>query len=102
MGKYKLWIPIYNRKLTEENRARLLNEIKRAKTDLALITFGRILRDREMLKNETEMFLENAELFRKEGINVGAWLVPTIGYGSDFYGDNSAKYDFTHIKKAFG
>ena len=102
MNKYKLWIPIYNRRYTEENKIKMAEELKRAEADMALITFGRILCNEDMLLEEVNIFSELKEFLEREGITVGAWLVPTVGYGSEFYADNAAATDFiSHSSEVF-
>ena len=102
MNKYQVWIPIYNRRMSEENKRKLVCELRRAEADVALITFGRILCNEDMLREEVAIFSELKQVIEESGIDVGAWLVPTVGYGSEFYGDNRAATDFTHIKKLGG
>ena len=96
---YQVWIPIYNRKWTQRQKEEMIEQLRIAKADLVLLTVGRILCSEEMRQEECEMFRENQEYIESHGIRVGAWLVPTIGYGMTFYGDNEAETEFTHIRR---
>lgn len=94
---YKLWIPVFNRKQTDEYKQRLVGELSRAKPDLVLLTYARIICDEEKKQREFEVYCENKEFLQKSGFTVGTWLAPTIGYGAPYYYDNGAP--FTRIHK---
>ena len=95
---YKIWIPVYNRKFTENQKTSLLHEVRRAEPDVVMLTFARMLRSEKMLREECELFTENKDYFEQNGIKVGAWIAPTVGYGAAFYGDNDAADVYTHIR----
>ena len=96
---YQVWIPVYNRKWTKKQKEALAEQLRLAKVDLVLLTYGRILCNDEMLAAECEMFRDTMEFLRERGFEVGAWIAPTIGYGMPYYGDNSAATDFVHIRR---
>lgn len=98
---YNLWIPVMNRKLTDIQKNKLSEQLKRVKPETVMLVFWRVLYNKEDRKRETDIFLENKSFLESEGFNVGAWLAPTIGYGSELNTrDNSAP--FTHLKKFDG
>ena len=95
----KIWIPVYNKKYSEKDKQCLLRELNKAKPHIVLLTFPRILCNKEKLNEEYNIFMENKQFLNENGIEVGAWVFPSIGYGSDFWGDNNAKYEYTHIHR---
>ena len=102
---YKLIIPVFNRKHTDRQKTALVGELKRAKADMALLTFSRVLRNAEALQREKEIFLENKGLIEDAGIEVGAWLAPTVGYGgtgSPSENDHDAYRVYTRIRHLNG
>ena len=91
---YKLMIPIMN--ISEG----LAEEIIRAGADEVLIVFPRVLRNAEMLEGKIQKFKREKAYFESHGIKAGAWLVPSIGYGSLSYSDNDAYLKYTRIKSS--
>lgn len=99
---YELNIPIYNRELDDRRRRELAELLHRAKPDGIFLTFGRILANDGMLERECAAFRANKAFLEGEGFRVSAWLCPTIGYGSPFYGDNAAAAEYVHVRKLRG
>lgn len=95
----EVWIPVYNNKYSENEKQLLLRELKKAKPDIVLLVFHRILCNEERLQSEYDKFMENKNFLTENGFEVGAWVAPTIGYGSDFFGDHNAKYEYTYIHR---
>lgn len=78
---YKVFIPVMNHKMSRQSKQKLVSEIKRAEATAVFLTFSRVLRKEEMLRQEIALFCENKEFLEQNGIKVAAWLAPTIGYG---------------------
>ncbi len=97
---YNLWIPIFNRKFTQEELNKKIRELKRCNPQLILITFNRFLFDKEKLAAEKALFSHNKSVFEAAGFKVGAWLFPTIGYGAKENVNENPP--FTHLKKFSG
>ncbi len=97
---YNLWIPIFNRDFTEDELSKKIRELKRCNPQLVLITFNRFLFDKEKLANEKKRFNSTKDAFEKAGFKVGAWLIPTIGYGKVKNINEDAP--FTHLTKVTG
>ena len=93
---YKLMIPVIN--ISEG----LTDEIIRTGADEVLIVFPRVLRSADMLNEKIEKFEKAKAYFESRGIKVGAWLCPSIGYGSQSYCDNDAYLKYTRIKSSAG
>ncbi len=99
---YKLWVPIYNRKWTEEHKEKLAGELSRLQPDLVLLTYARIICDEEKKRVEFETYCENKRFLEERGFAVGAWLAPTIGYGAPYCYDNNAPFTKIHSLAADG
>ncbi len=95
---YPVWIPIFGKAYSKAELDKIVQQLKIADADMALLTFGRVLRSEAMLKTECENFKTARDHLVKNGFQVGAWLAPTIGYGGKFWGDNDAGNAFTHIR----
>lgn len=95
---YQVYIPIFNRKRTEAQKASLLRALKQAKPQMVFLVFNRILCSSQMLDKEVRFFGENRDFLQENGFEVGAWLAPTIGYGGRFDGDNGAFERYTRIR----
>jgi len=95
---YNVWVPVMNRKLSDEQKQKLIFQLKRIKPQMVMLVYWRVMWDKKSKLTEKELFLENKKFLNDAGFTVGAWLAPTIGYGSaPNYIDNNAP--FTHIKK---
>ena len=98
---YNVWIPVMNRELSEADKKKLINELNRLNPQLVMLVFWRVLWDESDRKREFELFNKNKKIIEDAGFKVGAWLAPTIGYGTPKnYRDNDAP--FTHLKKLDG
>lgn len=95
---FSCWIPVFNKPLSKEQQKLLIEELKRAKPQKVLITFDRVLSDDALLQKECESFQTIKELCETAGLSVGAWLCPTIGYGSVHAGDGDAAKNCRHIR----
>lgn len=98
---YKVWIPVFNRKLSDKEKASLVEWVKKSGADEAMLVFSRILRSEAMLNEEYAVFCENKTAMEDAGIRVGAWLAPSIGYGgtgTPAVGDNDAPTAYTRIR----
>ncbi len=93
---YKVWVPLFNRKWTDEHKSKLLSELLRLQPDVVLLTYARIICDEEKKKAEFETYSENKRFLEENGYTVGAWLAPTIGYGAPYYYDNGAPFTRIH------
>lgn len=58
---YQMWIPVFNRRWNAKQKEELLALLKAAGCDLALITYERILCDKEMQEKTEENFKENRD-----------------------------------------
>ncbi len=95
---YKMCVPVENRSYNPSERESLLRELNRVKPDLIYVVFNRVLCNEQMRDRVLQQFLENMAFLQESGFRVGAWLAPTIGYGSDHWGDNDAKARFESIR----
>ena len=95
---YNLWIPIQNRKLDEKAKTELIMQLKRVMPQKVLLVFNRVLFDKDDLKNELELFEENKRILENASFSVGAWLAPTIGYGSPL-NERDHNPPYTHMVK---
>lgn len=102
---YRLIVPIFNKKFTTEQLLSLADQIQKASITEVLLTFPRVLRSKQSLKEQVELFSHNKAFLEKHGISVNAWLVPTIGYGgtnNKFAFDHDADEVYTRIKNLNG
>ena len=99
---YQMWIPVFNRRWNEKQKEELVTLLREAECDLVLLTYERILCDREMQENNARLYQENREFLLSRGFAVGAWLFPTIGYGAAFYGDGEGNRKFRHMRTLRG
>lgn len=99
---YKICIPIRSKKYSDEEKKTLLRELKRAKTDTVFLVYNRILCNDQALQAQTDLFLKNLKFLQDNGFKVGAWLAPTIGYGSEHWGDNDAIEKYVPIHSIDG
>jgi len=97
-----------NKKLTDERKEKLLIQLKRANPDIVMLSYHRSLFDKYEKINEKEIFCENKAFLEEAGFTVGAWLAPTLGYGSvEELNDNNTpyihlrKFDGTDLKSAY-
>ena len=88
---YRVIVPIFNKKFTTEQLLSLVDQLQKASITEVLLTFPRVLRSKQSLKEKVELFSHNKAFLEKHGISVNAWLVPTIGYGG-----TGRKFDFDH------
>ena len=93
---YRLYIPAKPTKDVVQRNA-LLDQLKRANSDTVFLIFDRYLTDEDALNRGIEVFIDNKRFFEQNGINVCAWLVPTIGYGGFSPCDGNAPNVYTHI-----
>lgn len=77
----KVLIPVLNRNFNERDFSALISALKKAKCDMAMLIFPRVLRSEKCLSDEFNLFLRTKERLIKEGIEVGAWMAPSIGHG---------------------
>ncbi len=96
---YNVWIPILNIKRNEKQKEALLKELKRAKPDRVMLVFKRIICNKEKLNEKANVYKDNLDFLVENGFEVGAWIAPSIGYGSVNPADNSAAEEFRHIRK---
>ena len=68
--------------IREDNIGELLTRLKEAQTDRVFFTFNTVLSDPDTLEKEIEKFRKKAAPFRENGIKVGIWIYPTLGYGN--------------------
>lgn len=99
---YKIAIPVKNKKLTDSQKERLVRELKKAAPQIVMLIHDRILRDSKAKALEHEHFVENKAFLEANGFTVGAWVVPTIGYGNPYYFDHDAPYTKIHTLKGNG
>ena len=98
---YNVYVPVYNRKLSNKQKEKLVEQLLRVKPQAVFLTYHRVLYSREAQLNEKNLFCENKSFLENAGFKVWAWLAPTIGYGSvPEPNDNNAPY--THLKKFDG
>ena len=98
---YNVWVPVMNRKLSDKNKRKLIEQLKRLNPEMIMLVFNRVLWDENDRTKEKDIFLENKGFIESAGFKVGAWLAPTIGYGTPKNEhDNNAP--FTHLKKLDG
>lgn len=97
-----------NKKLTDERKEKLLIQLKRANPDIVMLSYHRSLFDKYEKINEKEIFCENKAFLEEAGFTVGAWLAPTLGYGSvEELNDKNTpyihlrKFDGTDLKSAY-
>ena len=77
----KVLIPIINRNFSERDFSALVNEVKKAECYMVMVVFPRILRNKDALSAEKELFIRTKTRLEEENIRVGAWMAPSIGYG---------------------
>jgi len=95
---YSLWIPIQNRRMNDAEINCLIEQLNRCHPDMVLLVFDRILWDKKSRKDYADAYTKNVNVLKNAGFNVGAWLAPTIGYGSPMNPkDNNAP--FTKLKR---
>ena len=94
---YRVCIPVNNKNYSEKEWKALIRELKKANTDTVFLIFHRILNNESQLSEMVDLFVENMNILQENGFKVGAWLAPTIGYGSTHWGDNGAEKIFTGI-----
>ncbi len=99
---YKICIPIENNHYDPKAKESLVRELKRANPDLVYLVFSRVLCNDAMLREITNLYQENKKFLEDNGFRIGAWLAPTIGYGSEHWGDNGAQKKFTLIQSIDG
>jgi len=56
--------------------------LNRVKPSLVFLVFWRTVNHPKMLTETRELFLRNKAFLEENGFTVGAWICPTIGYGS--------------------
>ena len=99
---YKICIPVRNQPYSKANKETLVRELKRINPHIIFLTFSRILCNDKALNEQAEVFADNMKFLRDKGFKVGAWLAPTIGYGSRHWGDHDAHSRFTPIHSIDG
>ena len=99
---YKICIPIMNKYYDDTAKAALVRELKRINPDIVFLVFSRIICDDKSLNDFKEMYISNMQFLQNNGFKVGAWLAPTIGYGSEHWGENGARDKFTRIRSIDG
>ncbi len=77
----KVMIPIINRNFGEKDFSALIMQLKNAQCDMAMVVFPRVLRNKEALEKEFNLFCRTKKRLEESGIKVGAWMAPSIGYG---------------------
>lgn len=98
---YNIWMPVFNRKLSDVKKEKLIEQIKRVKPKIVMLSYNRVLFSKTEKQKEKELFCENKSFLEDAGFTIGAWLAPTIGYGSiKEPKDNNAPY--THLKRFDG
>lgn len=95
---YNVWVPVMNRKLTDIQKKKLIEQLKRFNPETVMLVFWRVLYNEADRAKEKAIFTENKEFIEKAGFNVGAWLAPTIGYGSA-HNERDNQAPFTHLKR---
>lgn len=103
--RYKVLVPVYNRQFTQRQKDLLVEQLQKAKTDMVMLTFQRVICNEQMLEEEKKVFVENKVYFESKGLTVGAWLFPSIGYGGTTTKgkyDNNADEIYTRIKNFNG
>ena len=88
---YRVIVPIFNKKFTSEQLLSLVDQLQKASITEILLTFPRVLRSKQSLKEQLSLFSQNKSFLEKQGISVNAWLAPTVGYGG-----TGRKFDFDH------
>ncbi len=99
---YRVICPIFNHPYSAKERRDLLAQLSDAGVQEVILVFNRVLCNEAQLKAEQAMFLENKAFLEAAGLLVGAWLAPTIGYGSAHRFDFDASNHFTHIQSTTG
>lgn len=99
---YRVCVPVINKKYDEKSAELLVRELKRVNPDTVYMVFDRVFCNDKILDEITEMFEENVKFLQNNGFKVGAWLAPSIGYGSAHWGENGAKGKFVQIHSIDG
>lgn len=99
---YKIYVPVYSKDYNHTEKESLVRELKRIKPDIVFLVFHRILCNEKVLTEQIEMFENNRTFLQENGFRVGVWLAPTIGYGSEHWGDYSAPGEFMPIHSIDG
>ena len=102
---YRVLIPIFNKKFSQEQKRLIAEQVKKANADEVLLTFPRVVRNEEALKEQISFFAKNKTYLEEQGIKVNAWMVPTVGYGgtgAKFEFDHDADHVYTRIKHLDG
>ena len=100
---YKIAVPVINRKMTDTAKAQFAEVLKKSCTDTVFLVVHRVLQNEAAKLEEMNTLKENLEFFKLHGLNVGAWLCPTIGYSMN---PNSSDYEaaqkYTHLHSLEG
>lgn len=102
---YRVIVPIFNKRFSTDQLLSLADQLQEASITEVLLTFPRVLRSRESLEEQVELFSHNKAFLERHGVTVNAWLVPTVGYGgtgSKFAFDHDADEVYTRIKHLNG
>ena len=104
---YKTLVPVYNnqRKHSEKHLSLLAEQLINTKTDTAMLTVSRVLRNDAMLRDEVDNLRHTKKYLEERGIKVGIWMAPTMGYGGTGVKsswDNDADEVYTRIKHLNG
>lgn len=94
---YRICVPVRCKEYSEKDKSTLVRELKRLNPDIVFLVFNRVLCNNQALYEMSDLFVQNKEFLQENGFRVGAWLAPTIGYGSEHWADYSEKGEFQQI-----
>ena len=65
---YRVIVPIFNKKFTTEQLLSLVDQLQKASITEILLTFPRVLRSKQSLKEQLSLFSQNKSFLEKQGI----------------------------------
>ena len=102
---YRVIVPIFNKNFSSLQLQLIVEQLNRADISEIFLTFPRVLRNRQVLEEQVALFTQNKAYLENQGIEVNAWLAPTVGYGgtgNKFAFDHDADEVYTRIKNFNG